>query len=538
MNPPIELPTTTGDSRSPARSHSASITRAKPWIEIRPDGISEPPKPGRSGAITRKRSMNAGMFSSQFCHSPPRPCRNSSGGPAAAGVDHVDAPAEDHLGRASATASRPSSRSSRPRRRTSGPAASARTRWRGARVPARGTPTRRYRTSGRAPRDRHRLDAASLLGPARRDRPAPLRRRAALRDAVHVGDRPARARAAQGDASKETHRAEHVLAAEPYPGAVETIQRWHEQGHFIHITSHRDRRRAPAHERVAGRRSGCPHDELYCSDDKIARCVEIGIDVLIDDAPANLATRARAGDRRGDARAPVEPGPRRRDHRQGLGRTGRTPPAACSHEPTSRNSPPRPSTAPTCPRSSRSARSPTGAAPSASRARSTRRSTSSSTTTGSGSTVEGIEHVPSTGGALLVSNHAGALPPDAAMIAKAIKTEHPRPRPLHLTVEHFFKGYPGLSMLVPKLGGVPAHPANVHRLLYDEEQLVLVFPEGRKGTEKLYKDRYRLQPVRPRRLRRVRDAGQGADRPGRRRRRRGGDAGLRPRQTRCRSSPG
>jgi 1-acyl-sn-glycerol-3-phosphate acyltransferase len=107
--------------------------------------------------------------------------------------------------------------------------------------------------------------------------------------------------------------------------------------------------------------------------------------------------------------------------------------------------------------------------------------------------VEGIEHVPSTGGALLVSNHAGALPPDAPMIAKAIKEEHPRPRPLHLTVEHFFKGYPGLSMLVAKVGGVPAHPANVHRLLHDEEQLVLVFPEGRKGTEKLYKDRYKLR---------------------------------------------
>ena len=48
-------------------------------------------------------------------------------------------------------------------------------------------------------------------------------------------------------------------------------------------------------------------------------------------------------------------------------------------------------------------------------------------------------------------------------------------------------------MLVNKLGGVPAHPANVHRLLCDEQQLVLVFPEGRKGTEKLYKDRYRLR---------------------------------------------
>jgi 1-acyl-sn-glycerol-3-phosphate acyltransferase len=107
--------------------------------------------------------------------------------------------------------------------------------------------------------------------------------------------------------------------------------------------------------------------------------------------------------------------------------------------------------------------------------------------------VEGIHNVPSSGGALLVSNHAGALPPDATMIAKAIREEHPHPRPVNITVEHFFKGYPGFSMLLPKIGAVAAHPANVHRLLYDEQQLVLVFPEGRKGTEKLYRDRYRLR---------------------------------------------
>jgi 1-acyl-sn-glycerol-3-phosphate acyltransferase len=107
--------------------------------------------------------------------------------------------------------------------------------------------------------------------------------------------------------------------------------------------------------------------------------------------------------------------------------------------------------------------------------------------------VEGMENVPATGGAMLVSNHSGALPPDAAMIGKAIREEHPHPRPLNITVEHFFKGYPGFSTLLPKIGCVAAHPANVQRLLYDEEQLVLVFPEGRKGTEKLYKDRYRLR---------------------------------------------
>jgi 1-acyl-sn-glycerol-3-phosphate acyltransferase len=107
--------------------------------------------------------------------------------------------------------------------------------------------------------------------------------------------------------------------------------------------------------------------------------------------------------------------------------------------------------------------------------------------------VEGIENIPSSGGALLVSNHSGALPPDAPMIAKAIREEHPRPRQLNITVEHFFKGYPGFSMLVPKVGCVAAHPANVQRLLYDEGELVLVFPEGRKGSEKLYKDRYKLR---------------------------------------------
>jgi 1-acyl-sn-glycerol-3-phosphate acyltransferase len=107
--------------------------------------------------------------------------------------------------------------------------------------------------------------------------------------------------------------------------------------------------------------------------------------------------------------------------------------------------------------------------------------------------VEGIENVPDAGGALLVSNHSGALPPDAVVIAKAIREEHPTPRELNITVEHFFKGYPFFSMLIPKIGCVAAHPANVHRLLYDEQKLVLVFPEGRKGTEKVFHERYRLR---------------------------------------------
>jgi 1-acyl-sn-glycerol-3-phosphate acyltransferase len=106
---------------------------------------------------------------------------------------------------------------------------------------------------------------------------------------------------------------------------------------------------------------------------------------------------------------------------------------------------------------------------------------------------EGIENVPAEGGALLVSNHSGALPPDAPMIMQAIRHEHPRPRPVYMLGEHWFKGYPGVGMLTNKIGLVAAHPANAQRLLGDEQRLALVFPEGQKGSRKLYWQRYRLR---------------------------------------------
>ncbi len=90
---------------------------------------------------------------------------------------------------------------------------------------------------------------------------------------------------------EDTHRDDAILAAEPYPGAVEAIARWHAEGHWIHVTSHRAGRARPATvdwlERI-----GLPHHDLHCSFDKISRCVELEIDVLIDDSPVNLA-RAR-----------------------------------------------------------------------------------------------------------------------------------------------------------------------------------------------------------------------------------------------------
>jgi len=106
---------------------------------------------------------------------------------------------------------------------------------------------------------------------------------------------------------------------------------------------------------------------------------------------------------------------------------------------------------------------------------------------------QGVENVPSDGGALLTSNHSGALPPDAPMIMQAIRHEHPAPRPLYMLAEHWFKGYPGVGLLTNKMGIVPAHPANASRLLRDEHKLALVFPEGMKATRKLYWQRYKLR---------------------------------------------
>ena len=50
-----------------------------------------------------------------------------------------------------------------------------------------------------------------------------------------------------------------------------------------------------------------------------------------------------------------------------------------------------------------------------------------------------------------------------------------------------------IGTLWSRAGGVPAHPDNAYRLLHDDRQLVLVFPEGTKATGKLVRDRYQLR---------------------------------------------
>jgi hypothetical protein len=85
----------------------------------------------------------------------------------------------------------------------------------------------------------------------------------------------------------DTHSDADVLAAVPYPGAVEAICRWHRQGHRIHVMSHRNEAATPATARwLTG--VGLPFDDLTCCDDKIACCLDTGVELLIDDSPVNL----------------------------------------------------------------------------------------------------------------------------------------------------------------------------------------------------------------------------------------------------------
>jgi len=93
---------------------------------------------------------------------------------------------------------------------------------------------------------------------------------------------------------EDTHGDAAILAATPYPGAVEALAAWHRRGHWIHITSHRSERARDATARWLGS-IGLPYDDLHCSFDKLTRCRELGIDVLIDDSPVNIAGAHAAG---------------------------------------------------------------------------------------------------------------------------------------------------------------------------------------------------------------------------------------------------
>lgn len=108
-------------------------------------------------------------------------------------------------------------------------------------------------------------------------------------------------------------------------------------------------------------------------------------------------------------------------------------------------------------------------------------------------TTRGAERLPADGPALIVANHAGVVPWDAAMMATGIRhAEGERYRHPRFLVLDWAFSLPWASVAIRRFGGVPASPHNALALLREGHR-VMVFPEGAKGVGKPFSRRYRLE---------------------------------------------
>jgi 1-acyl-sn-glycerol-3-phosphate acyltransferase len=103
----------------------------------------------------------------------------------------------------------------------------------------------------------------------------------------------------------------------------------------------------------------------------------------------------------------------------------------------------------------------------------------------------GIEHVPARGRAMLVGNHSGGVAIDAAMVVASCLLEMDPPRLAQGMAEKFLARFPFLSEWTSRTGQLTGLPENAERLL-DDDRLLMVFPEGARGTAKLFRQRYAL----------------------------------------------
>jgi 1-acyl-sn-glycerol-3-phosphate acyltransferase len=104
--------------------------------------------------------------------------------------------------------------------------------------------------------------------------------------------------------------------------------------------------------------------------------------------------------------------------------------------------------------------------------------------------VYGIEHVPA-GRVMLISNHSGQLPLDGMAIGASLLLDAPRPRFVRSMVEKWTATLPFVAEFFPRCGQVVGVPENCIRLLENDEA-VLVFPEGARGISKPFEQRYKL----------------------------------------------
>ena len=103
----------------------------------------------------------------------------------------------------------------------------------------------------------------------------------------------------------------------------------------------------------------------------------------------------------------------------------------------------------------------------------------------------GMENVPA-GRVLLVANHSGQIPLDGAMIGVAMMLEGSPPRAIRSMVEKWVPTLPYVSTFMARIGQIVGTPENCRRLLAANES-ILVFPEGVRGLNKLWPQRYQLQ---------------------------------------------
>lgn len=103
----------------------------------------------------------------------------------------------------------------------------------------------------------------------------------------------------------------------------------------------------------------------------------------------------------------------------------------------------------------------------------------------------GIEHVPARGRAMLVGNHSGGIAIDAAMVAVSCFLEMDPPRLAQGMAEKFINRVPFLGRWASRTGQLTGLPEHAERLLEDD-RLLMVFPEGARGTAKLFRERNSL----------------------------------------------
>ncbi len=111
-------------------------------------------------------------------------------------------------------------------------------------------------------------------------------------------------------------------------------------------------------------------------------------------------------------------------------------------------------------------------------------------------TVRGIENIPAEGRGILIGNHSGVLPVDAAMMAVAMCHIHKSPRRIRYLVTDWFFGTPMLGNWVLQMGQVRATLENARALL-DRDELIGIYPEGVRGVGKPFRERYRVLDFHP-----------------------------------------